>query len=115
MSSPSEQVGFAASTTEAVEAAFKADTVGLQTREQFAEKRANIEKELAREKEQRQLAAEDSELRQLAKRRAVKACPPHPRGRLAWCCAWRPDGTGLSAAAAGARGAAARRRWRAAS
>lgn len=59
----SRLVGFAASASEQVEAAFKDTTVGLQTQAQFAEKRANVERELEKE---RAAAARSSEAAQLA-------------------------------------------------
>lgn len=62
-------VNFSASKSEVIENAFKAESVGLQTREQFSEKRANIEKELEEEAKLRAKAAEAAELRNKDKKR----------------------------------------------
>jgi protein FAM50 len=62
-------VNFSASKNEVIENAFKAESVGLQTREQFSEKRANIEKELEAEAKLRAKAAEAAELRDKDKKR----------------------------------------------
>ena len=110
------------STSEVVDRAFANETVGLQTREQYAEKarpprtsprpqrgssvcaqpardgacghparapaqRANIEKEVAQERELRRLAAEERELRQLQKRRSQKARRATLRAGLSRSCA----------------------------
>ena len=48
---------------QAVEAAFKNETVGLVTREQFVEKRATIEDRLKEEEKRRRHAAEEEALR----------------------------------------------------
>jgi len=55
----SRLLGFAKASTEAVEAAFKRDTVGLQTKEQFTSIKANIEKQVQAEQDLRQKAAEE--------------------------------------------------------
>lgn len=62
-------LGFAKASTEAVEAAFKRDTVGLQTREQFQTIKANIEKQVQQEKDDAQIAKEENELRVRAQKR----------------------------------------------
>lgn len=68
-SARSRILSFSASKSEAIENAFKAESVGLQTKEQFAEKRANIEKELEEEAKLRAKAAEAAELRSKEKKR----------------------------------------------
>jgi len=65
-------LGFKKSRTEVVEAAFKRETVGLQTASQFTEKKNNIEKEVQQEQELRRRCAEEAELREKQKRRLKK-------------------------------------------
>ena len=67
--SKSHIVNFASSRTEAIESAFKAESVGLQTKEQFAEKRANIERELEAEAKARAAADEDRVAREKDRKR----------------------------------------------
>eukprot|EP00227_Mantoniella_beaufortii_P021333 CAMPEP_0197584382 /NCGR_PEP_ID=MMETSP1326-20131121/7020_1 /TAXON_ID=1155430 /ORGANISM="Genus nov. species nov., Strain RCC2288" /LENGTH=345 /DNA_ID=CAMNT_0043148743 /DNA_START=247 /DNA_END=1284 /DNA_ORIENTATION=- len=62
-------VNFATGKTDVVENAFKAESVGLQTKEQFTEKKNNIEKELEEEARLRKKAAEAAELRDKDKKR----------------------------------------------
>mmetsp|Transcript_1967 Transcript_1967/g.3657 ORF Transcript_1967/g.3657 Transcript_1967/m.3657 type:complete len:330 (+) Transcript_1967:119-1108(+) len=70
--SASRLLGFAKARSEVVEAAFKRDTVGLQTKEQFTEKKNNIEKQVEQEQELRRRATEEAALRERAKKRAKK-------------------------------------------
>ena len=50
-SAKSRIVNFSAGKSEVIENAFKNESVGLQTKAQFAEKRANIERELEEEED----------------------------------------------------------------
>uniref|UniRef100_A0A7S0STR1 FAM50A/XAP5 C-terminal domain-containing protein n=1 Tax=Mantoniella antarctica TaxID=81844 RepID=A0A7S0STR1_9CHLO len=65
----SHMVNFSVSKNEVIENAFKAESVGLQTREQFSEKRANTEKQLDEENRLRAAAALAAELRDKDKKR----------------------------------------------
>ena len=67
----SRLVGFAASATEYAEHVFKQDTVGLQTKEQFTEKRANVERELEAQKAQKARASEEASALALSRKRAA--------------------------------------------
>ncbi|KAK3277132.1 hypothetical protein CYMTET_14839, partial [Cymbomonas tetramitiformis] len=69
-------LSFGASSTEVVEHAFKKETVGLQTKAQFTEKRANIEKELEKERKLRERCAEEAELREKQSKRQKKKQKP---------------------------------------
>ena len=62
-------VNFASSKSEAIENAFKQESVGLQTKEQFAEKRANIERELEAEARAKAAADEDRVAEEKRKKR----------------------------------------------
>ena len=54
---------FALSATQAIEHAFKNETVGLVTREQFVEKRTTIEERLKEEEKRQRHEAEEEALR----------------------------------------------------
>eukprot|EP00887_Chlorella_sp_A99_P001552 scaffold8.g1552.t1 len=64
---------FGAGTSEAVENAFKAETIGLVTRQEFVEKRATIADRLEEERKKKRLQAEDEALREKERQRAKKA------------------------------------------
>ncbi|PSC73288.1 XAP5 CIRCADIAN TIMEKEEPER [Micractinium conductrix] len=64
---------FGAASTEAIEHAFKNETVGLVTREQFVEKRTTIEERLKEEQKRARHEAEEEALREKDRQRAKKA------------------------------------------
>ncbi|PRW18417.1 XAP5 CIRCADIAN TIMEKEEPER [Chlorella sorokiniana] len=64
---------FGAASSEAIEAAFKNETIGLVTREQFVEKRQTIEERLKEEEKRRRHEAEEEALREKERQRAKKA------------------------------------------
>ena len=63
-SSKSRIVNFSAGNSEVIENAFKQESVGLQTKEQFVEKRANIERELEEERAKTEKAAAAADAKQ---------------------------------------------------
>ncbi|KAL4852670.1 Protein XAP5 CIRCADIAN TIMEKEEPER [Chlorella vulgaris] len=64
---------FGTASSEAIEHAFKNETVGLVTREQFVEKRLTIEERLKEEEKKRRHEAEEEALREKDRQRAKKA------------------------------------------
>ena len=68
-SSKSRIVNFSAGNSEVIENAFKQESVGLQTKEQFVEKRANIERELEEERAKTEKAAAAADAKQKEKKR----------------------------------------------
>jgi|TARA_B100001142_G_scaffold329026_2_gene390855 protein FAM50 len=68
-SAKSRIVNFSAGKSEVIENAFKNESVGLQTKAQFAEKRANIERELEEEAAARAKATEAAELKSKDRKR----------------------------------------------
>ena len=68
-SSKSRIVNFSAGNSEVIENAFKQESVGLQTKEQFVEKRANIERELEEERAKAEKAAAVADAKQKEKKR----------------------------------------------
>jgi hypothetical protein len=76
-----------------VEAAFKRDTVGLQTREQFQTIKANIEKQVQQEKDDAQIAKEEcvppslaTPLGSVGFRRLLLSSPSHATHARGMCC-----------------------------
>ncbi|KAH8953452.1 hypothetical protein BDL97_08G028400 [Sphagnum fallax] len=68
---------FGSGTSELLESAFKKETVGLVTREQFVEKRVNLRSKLEEEeKEKQQKLAQEEEQRQVLKRKKRRAKGP---------------------------------------
>ncbi|GJP57014.1 hypothetical protein CLOM_g16055 [Closterium sp. NIES-68] len=68
---------FGTATSETLETAFKKQTVGLVTREQFVEKRATLRSKMEEEeREAKQRQAEDEEEKQMEKRRRRRAVAP---------------------------------------
>ncbi|CAM6033675.1 unnamed protein product [Sphagnum compactum] len=68
---------FGSGTSELLESAFKKETVGLVTREQFVEKRVNLRSKLEEEeKEKQQKLAQEEEQRQVQKRKKRRAKGP---------------------------------------
>jgi len=63
---------FGTGKSEVIEQAFNATTVGLQTREEFAQKRATIEAEVEREQKAREQAAVETQLREKERKRKKK-------------------------------------------
>ncbi|EFN54296.1 hypothetical protein CHLNCDRAFT_58339 [Chlorella variabilis] len=64
---------FGTASSEAIEHAFKNETVGLVTREQFVEKRLTIEERLKEEEKRQRHEAEEEALREKERQRAKKA------------------------------------------
>ncbi|KAL6775844.1 XAP5 [Auxenochlorella protothecoides x Auxenochlorella symbiontica] len=64
---------FGAGTTETLETAFKNETVGLFTRQEFVEKRATIGDRLQEEKKRQRAAEEEAEWQEKERQKAVKA------------------------------------------
>ena len=76
-----------------MEAAFKRDTVGLQTREQFQTIKANIEKQVQQEKDDAQIAKEEcvppslaTPLGSVGFRRLLLSSPSHATHARGMCC-----------------------------
>ncbi|CAI7781991.1 unnamed protein product [Closterium sp. NIES-53] len=68
---------FGTATSETLETAFKKQTVGLVTREQFVEKRATLRSKMEEEeREAKQRQADDEEEKQMEKRRRRRAAAP---------------------------------------
>ena len=70
---------------QAIEAAFKNETIGLVTREQFVEKRQTIEERLKEEEKRRRHEAEEEALRvrRFVRGGVARGCPGLPTGEAA--------------------------------